>query len=70
MHTRLIDDIIGWDIDNWSKFLLFCERFLDHNPAGKQALEVGAREGGLSLYLALKGYEVVCSDLEIPGFPA
>lgn len=30
---------------------------------------MGARGGGLSLYLALKGYEVVCSDLEIPGFP-
>jgi SAM-dependent methyltransferase len=70
MHTRLVDDIIGWDIDNWSKFLLFCECFLDPDPAGKQALEVGARGGGLSLYLALKGYEVACSDLEIPGFPA
>jgi SAM-dependent methyltransferase len=66
MHTRLIDDIIVWDIDNWSKFLPFCERFLDPDPAGKQAMEVGARGGGLSLYLALKGYEVVCSDIEAP----
>ena len=66
MHTRLIDDIIVWDIDNWSKFLLFCEQFLDSDPAGKQALEVGARGGGLSLYLALKGYEVVCSDIAAP----
>lgn len=66
MRTRLIDDIIVWDIANWSKFLPFCERFLDTDPAGKQALEVGARGGGLSLYLALKGYEVVCSDIEAP----
>lgn len=70
MRTRLIDDIIVWDIANWSMFLPFCERFLDPNPAGKQALEVGARGGGLSLYLALKGYQVVCSDLEVPGVPA
>ena len=66
MRPRLIDDIIVWDIPNWSQFLPFCERFLDADPVGKQALEVGARGGGLSLYLALKGYEVVCSDLEVP----
>ncbi len=51
MHTRLIDAIIGWDTDNWSKFLPFCERFLDHNPAGKQALEVGAR-GAVSRFIS------------------
>ena len=62
MPTQLIDDIIGWDIASWSEFLPFCEKFLDSDPIGKQALEVGARGGGLSLYLALKGYEVVCSD--------
>lgn len=66
MDTRLIDDIIVWDIANWSQFLVFCEQFLDHEPGGRQALEVGARGGGLSLYLALKGYEVVCTDLEGP----
>jgi SAM-dependent methyltransferase len=70
MQPGLIDAIIGWDINNWSKFLPFCEKFLDPDPAGKQALEVGARGGGLSLYLALKGYEVVCSDLEVPGVQA
>jgi hypothetical protein len=66
MRNRLIEDIIVWDIVNWSSFLPFCEQFLDSDPAGKQALEVGARGGGLSLYLALKGYEVLCSDLEVP----
>ena len=70
MCARLIDDIIVWDIANWSQFLPFCEQFLDSDSVGKQALEVGARGGGLSLYLALKGYEVVCSDLEVPGVPA
>jgi 2-polyprenyl-3-methyl-5-hydroxy-6-metoxy-1,4-benzoquinol methylase len=29
-------------------------------------LEVGARAGGLSLFLALQGYSVICSDLESP----
>lgn len=49
MQPRLIDAIIVWDIATWSKFLPFCERFLDPHPSGKQALEVGARGGGLSL---------------------
>jgi SAM-dependent methyltransferase len=68
--VRLIDAIIGWDIANWANFLPFCERFLETEAAGRQALEVGARQGGLSLYLALKGYEVVCSDLENPELAA
>jgi SAM-dependent methyltransferase len=70
MRTRLIDEIIVWDIANWSRFLPFCEPFLDPNPIGKQALEVGGRGGGLSLYLALKGYGVVCSNLEVPEVEA
>jgi SAM-dependent methyltransferase len=70
MHAPLIDAIIGWDIPTWSKFLPFCERFLGFNLGGNHALEVGARQGGLSLYLALKGYNVVCSDFEAPGVPA
>jgi SAM-dependent methyltransferase len=70
MSQRLIDAIIGWDIANWSNFLPFCERFLEAYPAGRQALEVGARQGGLSLYLALKGYDVVCSDIETPELAA
>ena len=33
---------------------------------GMMALELGARNGGLSLYLARKGMEVICSDLGGP----
>jgi SAM-dependent methyltransferase len=33
---------------------------------GLEALDLGARDGGLSLYLAEKGMRVVCSDLQGP----
>lgn len=39
---------------------------LESVQPGASALEVGAREGGLSLYLAQKGFHVVCSDVENP----
>lgn len=65
-RRRIIDDIIGWDVKNWSKFLTFNENYLDGVSPGKTALEIGARRGGLSLYLALKGFSVVCSDYYFP----
>jgi SAM-dependent methyltransferase len=43
---------------------------LEVRPPGgpePQALELGARDGGLSLYLARKGMRVVCSDLQGPS---
>lgn len=68
--SRIIDHIIVWDIKNWSKFILFCEKYLPNDPQGKIALEIGARQGGLSLYLALKGFSVICSDLYSPEITA
>ncbi len=64
MEKELIKDIIQWDSENWSQPLLFWgERLSSENKALK-CLELGCREGGLSLWLALKGYSVVSSDLE------
>lgn len=53
--------MIQWDIKNWSKCLSFWNR---HAPAnsGKKILALGEREGGLSLYFALCGNDVICSD--------
>ena len=34
---------------------------------GLRALEIGARDGGLSLYLAQKGVQVTCSDIDEPA---
>ncbi len=63
---ELLRDIIVWDIRNWGVALSSWDKALTHVPAGASALEIGAREGGLSLYLALKGLRVICSDVENP----
>lgn len=58
--------IIEWDTLNWAKALQYWETVLPQSLLGWRALEVGARNGGLSLYLARKGCQVVCTDLGGP----
>lgn len=58
-------DIIEWDTINWGKFL----SFIDANKIDfteKQVLEIGANNGGISLFCAYRGGKVVCSDLNGP----
>jgi SAM-dependent methyltransferase len=57
----LAGDVIEWDVVNWSRALGLWSQALGER--GGTALELGARRGGLSLWLALRGYDVVCSDL-------
>lgn len=63
MEQQLLDDIIQWDVKAWSRALHFWENKVEWN-AIHNALELGAREGGLSLWLAMKGKEVTCSDFK------
>jgi SAM-dependent methyltransferase len=56
-------EIIRWDVKIWSKSLDYWENNIDWQ-AVQNCLELGGREGGLSLWLALKGKKVVCSDLK------
>jgi SAM-dependent methyltransferase len=63
MTKELIKDIIKWDIKSWSKALDFWENNIDWSKV-ENGLELGGHEGGLSLWLALKGKSVVCSDLK------
>lgn len=63
MTHALLKDIIQWDVKSWSKALTFWESSVDWSKVNN-CLELGGREGGLSLWLALKGKNVVCSDLE------
>lgn len=63
----LVRDIIEWDVGNWSEALRFWEHAIDWGGAPKTCLEVGAGNGGLSLWLALKGHRVVCSDVTSPA---
>lgn len=63
MTTELTKDILQWDVKAWSKALKYWDKKVDWSNI-KNGLELGGREGGLSLWLALKGVQVVCSDIE------
>lgn len=63
MIKELTKDIIQWDIKSWSKVLLYWDSNIAWDKI-QNGLELGGREGGLSLWLALKGKSTVCSDLK------
>jgi SAM-dependent methyltransferase len=58
-------DAIQWDVATWKYALRFWTERLE-SVQGRLALEIGSRDGGLSLFLALRGCQVVCSDLDGP----
>ncbi len=62
LNDTAIKDIIEWDVVNWSKCLKFFDSS-DIGLKGKKALAIGERHGGLSLWLALNGAEVISTDL-------
>jgi ubiquinone/menaquinone biosynthesis C-methylase UbiE len=55
-------DVMQWEVRSWGRALPLWER---HLPVGRpaRALGLGERGGGLSLWMAAKGFEVVCTDL-------
>lgn len=61
-----ISDIMEWDIRSWSPSLDFWSKESSLDMSGINGLEVGSRNGGLSLWLAKKGCRVVCSDVDGP----
>ena len=65
MGKALRKDIIEWDIINWGKAINFFG-VASIEYTGKKVLDIGSRNGGLSLYFALQGADVVCSDLNGP----
>ena len=72
MDDSMLKDVLQWDIGNWATPLNYWEKMLINSNASLNCLELGAREGGLSLWLASKGHSVVCSDLsntEAVAFP-
>jgi len=60
-------DLIGWDIINWFKAIPYWEKHAPISRGNNKCLELGASNGGLSLWMAKYNNEVVCSDLNIPG---
>jgi hypothetical protein len=63
IEKEIIRDSFGWDVRNWSRAIPFWEKHIG-DIKGKKALELGngGKFGGLSLWLAYKGAEVICSD--------
>lgn len=66
MKKPEISDFIIWDIYNWSETIKFWEKRINLNDHPFKCLELGCNQGGLSLWLATKGHEVTCSDLQSP----
>lgn len=63
MATDLEKDILQWDVANWATAI----RYWDKNVVWQKVetcLEIGGRQGGLSLWLALKDKKVISSDFE------
>lgn len=65
--SQLLSDIVEWDVATWSRAIGLWDDVIPGGTDDCRALDLGARNGGLSLYLALKGYRVVCSDMALPG---
>ncbi len=67
MYT-IPEEVVEWDIKNWSSAIRFWEKDMPENLEGKKVLDIGGRNGGLSLFWALKGADVVCSDISSDGY--
>lgn len=66
---ELIADIVEWDVRNWWRAIRFWEETHQFDDVqGKKFLDIGGRGGGLSLYWALRGAEVICSDVNEGAF--
>lgn len=57
-----LNNFLQWDVNSWSIAFRFWESQIKFNQISS-SLELGGREGGLSLWLALNGKHVICSDL-------
>lgn len=64
MYTdrELCKDIVEWDINNWWRAI---EKWNVNSVEGLDVLDLGARNGGMTLYFALMGGKVTCSDLDM-----
>lgn len=62
-HDTLLKDVLVWDVRTWAVAVDLWEESLPQGDSPLTCLEIGAGPGGPSLWLALKGHNVVCSNL-------
>jgi len=61
-----LQDVFQWDAYNWSRALSFWQANSNLDMKNSTAVELGARNGGLSLWLAEHFKNVLCTDLTNP----
>ncbi|MFT6715639.1 MAG: ubiquinone/menaquinone biosynthesis C-methylase UbiE [Saprospiraceae bacterium] len=61
LSQKEINDVVHWDVRNWSRSFAFWEKNSTLKPNSK-VLVLGDREGGMSLIFAKNGHNVICSD--------
>lgn len=66
MDNNFLKDVFAWDVMNWSAAINYWELNTKQDLSSIKALEIGAWNGGLSLWLAQKGSHVVCTDVNGP----
>ena len=64
IDDALLADVVGWDVGTWSSAVRHWESVLAPRGGPLDCLEVGAGPGGPSLWLALAGHRVTCSNLD------
>jgi 2-polyprenyl-3-methyl-5-hydroxy-6-metoxy-1,4-benzoquinol methylase len=69
IRKDLVNEIISWDVRSWSKALAFWDSNVEWTKVS-QCLELGGAKGGLSLWLAVKGKNVLCTDLTSAEYSA
>lgn len=61
-------DIVQWDVPTWSKAICYWKKIWENeNQKTAKVLDIGARDGGTSLFWALQGIDIICSDLDGPS---
>jgi SAM-dependent methyltransferase len=63
--TLPLQKVLFWDVVNWSACLDLWEPYVAGDSL--ECLEIGAGNGGLTLWLASKNHRVLCSDIRFPG---
>jgi 2-polyprenyl-3-methyl-5-hydroxy-6-metoxy-1,4-benzoquinol methylase len=63
---HLLNEIIEWDVQNWSVALQYWKQNTNMLLSSANALEIGCKNGGLSLWAAMNGIQILCTDLNGP----
>lgn len=63
MNKLKLKQFLEWDYFAWGEALKFWNKLLPSDLSGMKVLELGGRDGGLSIFFAEKGANVTCSDV-------